>query len=147
MEIVGPGFDASDLKRGLQVPHEWVRLPADAQHASGEGVTRECLSEDEYRFSRERRIGRIRDLLQRSEDLIDLEAWLLREHPLFVDYPTYRPIPDSLLNRAIGVFRRVEDLAPDGSSQPFVLSMSFIGEDARLVCWDLMQQDSIGFPP
>ena len=59
VEVVGPGFDASDLKRGDESPHELIRLARKSANGGYVEVGRSELSPAQYRAAWKRRLGKV----------------------------------------------------------------------------------------
>jgi hypothetical protein len=137
VEVVGPGFDASDLKRGDVTPHERLRLRT--RHGEVH-VTSQTISSPEAQVTaREIRMEKVAALLGCSTESV-AEVLSDRGETLLVDNVAYRPIPQGLLQAALGHAARLKpelqksDLADEG----LLLSMSFVGQMARAVFWDVV---------
>ena len=158
LEVVGPGFDASDLNRGDITPHETIYLPRQKYPSkrvlSEKDIKRTVVKPKGYELSVRLRLAKIgRLLIDRSNWLsydlstdVELESQG-REHlqrigqTLLLEYEErYRPIPISLLRT---VYRYIVDL-PERAKQmkingePMVVSMSFFAPDKDLAFWDIV---------
>jgi hypothetical protein len=74
MEVVGPGFDASDLKRGDVTPHEIIWLPRSPPPLVPEAIERKVIPKPHYKGTvllRLEKIGKEIALLQN----IDTRSW------------------------------------------------------------------------
>lgn len=148
IELVGRGFDASDLKRGQETPHESYRIelrPNGASVISDHSI----LSRNEYQASWRRRVSKVGRLLQHgSWDADEPEplatgAVLARlsqmgEPMLGEARDHYERIPADLIEDAI---HRTRDLQAQFQARgmpgtPLVVSMSYVGRAARPVYWD-----------
>lgn len=136
IDVVGPGFDASDLKRGDVTPHEQLRvagsdgrLVLDQQLASGASQA----------TSREIRVRKLAAML--GCDSVDVATELdRRQETLFVENESYRPVPGPLIKEAISYSGRIRgELRRQAMGDGRVaLSMSFVGSAARPVFWDVV---------
>lgn len=146
VEVVGPGFDASDLKRGDITPHESLRA---SRSASNPVITHHRIATlGSYRESWALRLAKVGCLMSRSKGMREaLSPDVARRHLLesghrmLLDHEAgYAPIPDELLmpvvHVASGLGERLRAL--DLPGEPFMVSMSYIGEQARPVWWDVV---------
>lgn len=148
-EVVGAGFDASDLQRGDLSPHEVFSIAlgdngrirrfhqvfqadsanyADSKLARREKVRRKLNSSPTQQLADAIRLG-----LQRGQQAV-------RDQVICPE--NYEPIPRELIHRTINAifqsniidtFRR-----NTGVSFPLNFSTSFIGASARQVYWDIV---------
>jgi hypothetical protein len=147
LEVVGPGFDASDLKRGDVTPHEIFRA---TRMPAGFRYEREHLvSPLEYAASRSIRMEKVGRLLARAShetyagpiDPDDAARELGRRgETLLLDATAYVPITDALLERALAYAERVRP-SVDAYRAP-AISMSFIGRAADPIFWDIVWPDT-----
>lgn len=137
VEVVGPGYDASDLKRGDVTPLE--RISIEAADAAVRVASRIISSDETQAVARQIRFEKIAALLGGSIDSV-AETLRLRGETLLLDNPTYPPIPPSLLERAVRQSHRLKsELEKRGLAEPGVLlSMSYVGRSARPVFWDVV---------
>jgi hypothetical protein len=150
LEIVGPGFDASDLKRGDLTPHEVIKLRREDDGFLDGIYSRTTMAAPRYTRSWYDRLAKVARMLESrnsdtntSEDLanltrrtlIDLGETLLLEHQ-----ESYPPIPGHLLqqvtNQASALPQRL--VAEGMQGEPLILSMSFFGRDAEPIYWDVV---------
>lgn len=168
MEVVGPGFDVSDIKRGDISPHEIIKLPRVNHNQSFDGaeelspwkVKRTIMSPGHYQkavFYRLVKIGRLitkQKNLQQSLDednLIELAIDYLQKsnHTLLLNNMNkYNPMS----------FRYIENiyyyivLLPEKmklfsfKSEPFVISGGIVKPN-RVVFWDIVWPDLKYVPP
>jgi len=137
LDVVGSGFDASDLKRGDVTPHEQVRA-----HLGRNGVMvleRVVAQDDVFRASRAIRLEKAARMLGCSPEDAPTELRELGE-TMLLDIQTYRPIPDEALidtiDDAMGlrqelVSRRLDD-------RHVAISASLLGYAGRRVFWDIV---------
>lgn len=159
MELVGPGFDASDLKRGDFTPHESIRLdirrPQPNEEITEIVEERNVLVDDEeFLDSRERRLEKIRDQLHRRGPSslrtqltgpgwkVQLSEYLeaTNQNRLLESPRSYQPIPESrlveLLEYIVRIPKDLDGVQPVDSD--VVVSGSWVGEDPKLVFWDIV---------
>jgi hypothetical protein len=137
LEVVGPGFDAGDLKRGDVTPHERVTASI-----AGDIVTlshRQLATAVALSASREIRRRKIATMLACEVDEVD-EARAQRTETLFVTRWPYRPIPASLIGDIVQLATRIRPiLVQHGyADEGVILSASVLNDDSRLVFWDVM---------
>lgn len=163
LEIVGPGFDASDLQRGSFSPHEVLDIRLDmvsglrrvTVEALRAAVRRRFLVESgEYRASVERRIQKIYDKFVKREvafgrvapqgspiHQVVLEYLKANNHRMLLDNQTsYSPMPDSSLVQVVGNLVKFQrEYSKFCTLQyPSVLASSFVNNGVRLVFWDVV---------
>ncbi len=151
VEIVGPGFDASDLKRGDASPHEWFDVKFEPDVPFAVIANRSVITPRGYRRSWEQRLSKVGRLVTgdypSSTRPIDADArigatWLSQNNfPLLLENrKEYVPIPDELLKTTLDQCSRLpQRLAElDADAAVFVVSLSFIGRDAAQVYWDIV---------
>ena len=141
-EIVGPGFDASDLKRGDVTPHEQLTLRLSKGELEVE--SQRLSSAEAQGTARALRLEKIAALLGCSTASV-AEVLRERRETLFIDRTAYAPIPQDLLRTAVtyaahlnGALRRYELAAVED----VLVSMSFISTEARPVFWDIVWPSS-----
>jgi hypothetical protein len=142
-EIVGPGFDASDLRLGASIPHE--SLSVDLARASV--LTRSIISESGYEQQRSVRIltakrfraytkfvNRTGRLLSSLDRLTGSSQSAAQPHIP----PSYCPMPDITLSKLLDIGTRIRlqvlDRLP--RSEEFVASLSFVPKRGWLL-WDI----------
>ncbi len=148
IEIVGPGFDASDLKRGEFSPHERLKIA----RTDRQPIAHDLIASDTYRVSWQERLNKVATLLARSpgdiwwtseplppEEAIDLLV-SLGETFLLESADAYRPISHELLCPVVqDVLRLGPSLMELGlPGEPLMTSMSYVGRDATPVYWDVV---------
>jgi len=161
LEIVGPGFDASDINRQDTTPHEILRfgLHSDAtnEHLDLEVMRR--VSDKEYRESVQRRLVKIgrrlagyfdfgyRGKMQASDTRLSRKALrFLRQDKrelLLQNRYSYRPMDAGRLREMLALVRRLAGFVESGEvwcNSEVILSMSFVPKRG-LVCWDLVWQE------
>jgi hypothetical protein len=159
LEIVGPGFDASDLNRGHISPHEIIKanlykIIEDNYYPKPKNTFRTFLVDNaRYQssvFSRKIKIGnRITKnkniALKKPSDhnLIKLaEEYLTQNnHQLLLSHEkSYSQIPDDYLRQIYShvahLPKRLKDIA--NKNPLFVVSLGFLNPDKRLVFWDIV---------
>jgi len=151
LEVVGPGFDASDLQRGDQTPHEVINMDI----ATGRVVRRQLNAKDTelYKKSVSLRYLKIAanlerhkkiELLKNSNDtmiIYQTKKYLL-EHSfdlLTRNEKKYVPMPNEKL---INLYSYLKNIVPCLSNVtkvnfPFVVSCGYIHSIHRLVFWDI----------
>ncbi len=166
VEVVGPGFDASDVLRGDITPHERFEINLSRRSGSSKAAHRfqihqtYLIDREGYQASVKRRLAKIGARLRNpsfpdewmqpnvpgtaSEGLIHDATFYLREtgQTVLLDRSdSYDPIPAQLLDTFLGQVGRLSE-AVEGSKVPwrtFSLAASFLS-GGRFVIWDF-------FPP
>jgi hypothetical protein len=139
-EVVGPGFDASDLQRGHSLPHEiYLVEKADDYHSRPIKV-REA-SPAEYRESVEVRRekvlvkykgkGHYFEPSGRSVDLSWSPPW------------TYAPVPLRKLMTVLNHIHRVTPAVEKEFRLPCVVASSFVDGGELLVFWDIYSGETL----
>jgi len=155
IEVVGPGFDASDLQRGDVSPHEAfsVQVPPGGTPAQIKLIDR--VDQEAYEDSVTSRKSKIKRKLDSSpepglarrirENLgipDDLEAYLRRIDSPLCRLQAYQPISETLVMdtvRAVlrsGVIARYSDAT--GARFPLVFATSLVNRGTRQVYWDIV---------
>ncbi len=151
IEVVGPGFDASDLKRGDVSPHEWLEVALLA-HDRVPGIeSHSVVTSRAYRRSWDERLAKVGRLVageypattRPAEEAARVgERWLQEKgFRLLLDHRAkYKPIPPQLLNLSLEQCRGLPAaLARLGlGDQPFIVSLSFVARDAGPIYWDIV---------
>ena len=158
LEVVGPGFDASDLNRGDISPHETIYLPKRKPSMGyllrASNINRNITDANTYKRSVHIRLAKIGRLLAdrngwlppKLDVNISLEQkarYYLQEtgKTLLLEHEKrYRSIPLRLLNK---VHSRIADLPQKAQvlgieGEPMVVSMSFFYPDNALAFWDIV---------
>lgn len=155
IEVVGPGFDASDLQRGDVSPHETFSVRLSAEREIAELILSQRIDQKDYEESVRIRRSKIKTKLA-SSPTPEL-AWRIREnlaipddvdaHLERIDSPlcrlqTYRPIPETLVQdtiRRIIESRVIERYcAETGAQFPLVISTSLVNRGSKQVFWDIV---------
>ncbi len=137
-EVVGPGFDASDIKRGDLDPHERsTYLPGDVPPHH---ETHWTVAPDAYLASYRQRVDKVATRLRTSPGLV-AQALAEDGHPLLRGAAAgYAPLPSGMLvNAHQDLLILVASLDGLGlPPPPVVLSLSYVaeGEGRRRVGWD-----------
>jgi hypothetical protein len=167
VEVVGPGFDASDILRSDTTPHERFEVSFDLE-AIRSGEAREpkirrshLVEQNAYRACAQRRLTKIGARLRNppfpdevlqaasksfSEQLAQDAVQYLRRtgNTLLLDHlDEYEPIPRALLESFLSQLQRLL-LATSQSQVPWralSVAASFL-EDGDLVLWDFFAPDS-----
>jgi hypothetical protein len=141
VEVVGPGFDASDLSRGDSVPHETVEF--SIWQTPSRYPNRRQISPAGYVESVHDRWRKIASELGSDDDLAGRTSGELTDTGyalLAANESSYTPIPDKLLRHLHRSLLRVavEFPAIGLPGPPLVLSCSFVGATQRPVYWDVV---------
>lgn len=164
IEIVGPGFDASDLQRGQASPHEVVQvdetLRGNSFTLSELGFARIAMTtfivdQKSYLSSVKQRYikiaRRLKDLgilsfeenNKTESELVSIAKSYLKKNghrALFLNEKEYTPIPPNCL---LNVYSFLQDLPKKIEYEvkhgfPFVVSSSYVQEGKKLVFWDIV---------
>lgn len=155
LEVVGPGFDISDISRGDITPHERIMLPRRDFQEEDElfpnEVYREIISLDHYRETVRHRLIKISRMVYpntlkgsyEEEKLIRLaEKYLLEtRNTLLLEHKNqYKPIPFKYLKEVYYKVKslplRLPQIAPE-IKEPFVVSLSIFNETEEMIFWDI----------
>lgn len=144
-EIVGPGFDAGDLRLGLSNPHEVfsVNLRTSVIHEDW------TIPQEQYVRSRQARCDRIARLSAYFK-YVNSHAILLPELPKasvramssslgdLLPPKSYEPIPKTMMNRLIHIAESVRrTIIPQlPSSKSYAVSLSYVKPNAWII-WDI----------
>jgi hypothetical protein len=155
IDVVGPGFDASDLQRGDLSPHESFSV-----HVSPGGTNIEVtpvlrVDDTTYKESVMLRKDKIRKKLEsapsrhlarriREELRIpeDLDAYLRRVGSFLLESQSYQPVSQDLLRDTVAqivtskVLDRYSSLV--GVGFPLVFSTSLVNRGSKQVYWDIV---------
>jgi len=164
LEIVGPGFDASDLQRGHLSPHEVIEIELGTLHYQvpitreilEESITkRDRIGEHAYPASVRRRLWKIHrkfilkeKFFSANADLPDDEALssvrqMLRTtgHTNLLEHERrYTPITADLLSQTVTLLKSFPRKYSRHYSlkYPFVLAASYVNRGEKLVFWDVV---------
>jgi len=164
IEIVGPGFDASDVLRSDTIPHERFEISTEIDSGHPQQSQRRCVERlfaigyEAYQESVQRRLAKIGARLRNpsypeeilhsaSESLSELardgKQYLhsTRQALLLNHLTAYEPIPSALLDAFLNQLLRLISSASAAKVpwQTISVAGSFL-ESSRLVMWDF-------FPP
>lgn len=145
IEVAGPGFDASDLQRGDNTPHQHLVVRGDAvargeRDLDGLIVEQSVMAPAAYRQTVHHRLLKIAKALSVAPtEGAAKEALVRRGETLLLQHlDEYRPLPSvhlrTVLSHLANLPERLRRVS--GNRGTFVLSMSFLAPDDRLVCWD-----------
>jgi hypothetical protein len=155
VEVVGPGFDASDLQRGEISPHETFSVSLSAQEAISKITLVRRADQKDYEESVRWRKDKIISKLDSTptselagkirEDLgipNDLEAHLKRIDSPLCHFQSYRPVSEILLRDTVTEIIRSRVLARyselSGAKFPITFSTSLVNRGRKLVFWDIV---------
>lgn|GEM_PF-3545632 len=155
VEVIGPGFDASDLQRGDLSPHEVFSVNLSANEAISKVTLVRRIDQISYGESVRCRKAKItknlnssptRDLARKiREDLgipSDLEAYLEDIDSPLCHFQNYQPLPESLLHDTVAKVMKSHILARyselSGAKFPINISTSVINRGGRQVFWDIV---------
>ncbi len=162
VEVVGPGFDASDILRADVLPHERFELFLGTRELKTTAPSQlqikrlHVVGREDYRTSFQRRLVKIGARLRNPSFPDEVmgaaagpdQAVLVQEAIHFLqlqtsgqttmlDHEEYEPIPSRLLNMFVGEFLRLFERITSSKIHWRTLSLasSFLPQD-RLVIWD-----------
>jgi hypothetical protein len=155
VEVVGPGFDASDLQRGDLSPHEIFSVSLSAESAISKITLVRRVDQASYEESVRSRNDKIirklnscptNDLARKiREDLgipNDLETHLKLIGSPLCESQSYVPLPEALLRDTVeriiqsGVIGRYSELS--GARFPLNFSTSLVNRGTKQVFWDIV---------
>jgi hypothetical protein len=153
VEMVGPGFDAGDLKRGRTSPHESFELARRDAGLNFEDriLDHHVINSEGYRASWNRRLKQTAELLvsEGAEPSDGSLKWVRNElnrrseRLLLTSGDGYRPINLDLVQRVV---EDIEGL-PEGlqhldlPGEPLMVSMSYFGTHYEPIYWDVVWPD------
>ncbi len=136
-EVVGPGFDASDLKRGDVTPHEQIRGRVDSEGLRI--VERLVATDDVFQTTRTIRLAKTARMLglPPGEAVSELRR---RGESLLIDTESYDPISVDVLAATVRDASRLRsELARLGLKHYRVtISASLLRQARRRVFWDVV---------
>ncbi len=155
VEVVGPGFDASDLQRGDLSPHETFSIGLSAEGGVSEMKLVRRVDRKAYGESVILRKDKIRKKLETapSSDLArriryalgipeDLDIHLQRIGSHLFDSQSYQPVSEDLLRDTVTkvVSSRVIDRysSSTGVGFPLVFATSVVNRGKKQVFWDIV---------
>lgn len=149
VEVVGPGFDSGDLKRGLTSPHESFEF-ARGMGGTGKGrmLSHTIVDSASYRDSWDRRRNRVRQLLADehnysdigSDISIEIELAKRNERFFLQSRDAYPPVDRQLVERVVADVERLPVLLQGLSlpGEPLMVSMTYFGEETQPIYWDVV---------
>ena len=155
VEVVGPGFDMSDIKRGDLSPHESFSIRLSASGTISEMRLLRRIDEIAYAESvRERRIKIQQKLYSAPEPGLakkiredlgisnDLDAHLKQIGSPLYGSKTYNPISEDVLRETIEKIVESQIISAFMTSAaarfPLVFSTSFVNKGEKQVFWDIV---------
>jgi len=155
VEVLGPGFDASDLQRGDISPHETYSVSLSASEAISKVTLVRRVDQTAYEESVRSRKDKITKKLESAptnelarkirEDLgipNDLEAYLREIDSPLCHFQNYQPVSVGLLRETVktiiksNVLARYSELS--GAKFPINFSTSQVNRGGKLVFWDIV---------
>jgi len=155
VEVVGPGFDASDLQRGDLSPHETWSVVMSSEGTVSEMKLIQRVTQVAYRESLRARRQKIKTKLDSSPtpelarriraelDIPDeLETYLAKIDSPLLNSEGYRPVAECVVkdtvrraidSDVISVYRQ-----QTGVGFPLVISTSFVDRGTRQIFWDIV---------
>ena len=155
IEIVGPGFDATDLKRGEVSPHEVIYLEVKDKRVSNRVLSRKIIDNESYKSSvsiRLAKIGKevssescsITDRIMTRADYENIAKQYLSTsgyNLLLNSAKEYIPLPDGYLLQFIKYIKNLPwQLCSFGKEQNYIISCSILGQSKpRMIFWDIVR--------
>lgn len=151
LEIVGPGFDVSDITRGYLTPHEHWIFPLDMPLV---GERRSFVVEDPtYQFDKRLRILKIpKKYLDREKffTIKDTDAEYavaskrvraLPQLAHLLDDSPYIPAPSAFIRRLVNFSRRIfnELTTASGTDTLIAFAASEVSGGSRIIVWDIIR--------
>ncbi len=145
LEVVGPGFEVSNLNRGDISPHE--RLTIKRENGKLKILEREIISQSNYENSANLRYRQIGQSLSQENsglsdnDLIESGKNFLKKHgyKLLENHSSYQKISDQYLQKILentsGLFHKLSKY--ESKIDQFVLSITVFDQD-EMVFWDVV---------
>jgi hypothetical protein len=155
VEVLGPGFDASDLQRGDISPHETFSVLLSASETIAKVTLVRRVDQTAYEESVRSRKDKITKKLESAptnelarkirEDLgipNDLEAYLKAIDSPLCHFQNYQPVSVSLLRETVKTIIKSNVLAryteSTGAKFPINFSTSQVNRGSKLVFWDIV---------
>ena len=151
LEVVGPGFDATDINRGDISPHERIYLAVKNKTVTTRLFKRETVTPDDYLASVSQRLFKIgREVTQRTsstsgviqESLEEVGSQFLSLNGcVLLNRHRYTPLPRSYLGRLVSYIQDLPWRLPaSGVDARYVLSLSILNQSGpRFVFWDIVR--------
>lgn len=155
VEVVGPGFDASDLQRGDLSPHETFSIRVESDETIGKPKLVSRVDQRAYQESVILRKNKIKkkfetapsvDLARRIRNSLgipeDLDSYLQKIESPLCKFETYQPVSPKLLTDTVakiiesGIFSKYKNLT--GFGFPLVFSTSLVNRGEKQVFWDIV---------
>lgn len=151
VEIVGPGFDVSDLNRGNVAPHEVWQFTLNDDGNLHRGKRLHLVDHESYIASVDHRLHKIGRELVRLQQIPEREvleqgyqhaarAWLeSKDYSRLLRADRYEPTPDPVILQLRRDTRGLGLLLPIGRSKSACLPSSVIpGTESLLTYWDIV---------
>jgi hypothetical protein len=154
LEVVGPGFDVTDINRGDLSPHERIDIAIRNERVRARVLRRTQVTQAEYEDSVFHRLTKIgREVLSRqgiakewsthSTDLKTVGWDFLQESGYsLLNRSQYKPLPDAYLVRLVGYLRDLPwRIAETGADTHYATSVSLLrpSEAPRFIFWDVVR--------
>lgn len=154
LEIVGPGFDVSDLNRGDISPHETIKLGVFNEQVTNKILERAIVDDSTYKHSISLRLEKLgKDLVVRNminingelntEAYVQIASQYLNNnnHNLLLLNPSYQKLPMNLMRKITCFIKDLSwELPFSISTREFVISTSILGsvDKPRFIFWDIV---------
>jgi hypothetical protein len=152
VEIVGPGFDVSDLNRGDISPHERLWLSIDEEQIKPRIRKRSLVSHEQYRASVQHRLAKIGHDAMRlgwttsvptsNTEWVELGKKFIktRGETLLLEQQNYIPLPRHLFWKLIRYIRNVPWQIQQFANREreCVLSTSIMNRSEEIIFWDIV---------
>ncbi len=155
VEVLGPGFDSSDLQRGDISPHETYAVSLSASEAISKVTLVRRVDQVSYEESVRSRKEKItkklasaptNDLARKIRENLgipnDLEVYLKAIDSPLCHFPNYEPVSEGLLRETVktiiksNILDRYSELS--GAKYPINFSTSQVNRGSKLVFWDIV---------
>lgn len=155
IEVLGPGFDASDLQRGDISPHETFSVSLSASEVISkvtlvrrvdQTAYEESVRSRKYKIARKLESAPTNDLARKIRADLgipnDLEAYLKEIDSPLCHFQNYEPVSVALLRETVKMIVKSNILARfselSGAKFPINFSTSQVNKGSRLVFWDIV---------
>jgi hypothetical protein len=152
LEVVGPGFDATDINRGDISPHEHIILSTKSETITPRVIRKQSVTTAKYLESVSQRLAKIgQEVLLRegpgrcSSEEVDLEKigenFLQREGLSLLHRSSYTPLPRNYLLKLVSYIRDLPWRLPSsGKDARYVISLSILNDPGpRFIFWDIVR--------
>lgn len=147
-EIVGPGFDSSDLKRGGESPHERFLVARKREIGPQDVIDHTVVTPEAFANSWRRRMAKAHDLLihgtpVRQDFQVEATRRALRDAglPLLLTAEDgYQRMGFERLQEVHHSLMRLCSILPENEfpGEPLVLSSAFVADQRQLLHWDVV---------